>query len=124
MFFETAKSIGNKGEKAAAKFLKKEGYRILKRNFRSAHGEIDIIASNKEYIVFVEVKTRKESEENFKNYGRPGEAVTKTKQQHIIYTANIFLNKFPTDKAKRFDVIEVFIDDKMNFNHIVDAFCL
>lgn len=125
MFFgKTTKEIGDKGEKAAAKMLKKKGYKIVSQNFSSAHGEIDIIAESKDFLVFVEVKTRQDSEINFENYGLPGEAVNKKKQQHIIYTANIFLNTYHTDKAMRFDVIEVFLSNKLRINHIEDAFHL
>lgn len=125
MFFtRSTKEIGACGEKIAASFLKKHGYKIAAMNFLSAHGEIDIIAENKDFLVFAEVKSRKNSDENFKNYGLPSEAVTKKKQQHIIYTANFYLNKHPTKKAIRFDVIEVFLDEKSHVNHIEDAFRL
>ena len=124
MLFNTTKSIGDKGERIAAKLLKKQGYKIVAKNFRCAHGEIDLIAENKEFLVFVEVKTRTESEENFKNYGLPRDAVTKKKQQHIIYTANIYLDKHPTDKSKRFDVIEVYLGKSPYAISISDAFTL
>ena len=125
MFFgRTTKEIGNKGEKIAADYLKKQGYRIVSKNFVSAHGEIDIIAQNKDFLVFVEVKSRKNNEENFKNYGLPSEAVTKNKQKHIIFTAKIYLQQHHTDKALRFDVIEVYMDKNVKVNHIEDAFIL
>ena len=124
LFKESSKSIGTKGEKIAALFLKKHGYKIIKKNFISAHGEIDIIAQNKNFLVFVEVKSRKDSEENFKNYGLPREAVGKNKQKHIIYTARCFIQRYPTDKAMRFDVIEVYLGKNTRVNHIEDAFNL
>ncbi|MBQ8837020.1 MAG: YraN family protein [Clostridia bacterium] len=124
LFGNSTKAIGAAGEKAAAKFLKKRGYKIVKKNFLSAHGEIDIIAENHEFLVFIEVKSRKDSDENFKNYGFPAEAVDKNKQKHIIYTARCFLQRYPTDKAMRFDVIEVYLGEKIKVNHIEDAFCL
>lgn len=122
IFGKSKKEIGNIGEEAAAKTLKKAGYKIRSRNFLSDHGEIDIIAENKEFLVFVEVKTRKNVERYFENYGRPADAVTKKKQQHIIYTAKSYLYKHPTKKAIRFDVIEVFHDDDIKINHIEDAY--
>ena len=72
MFFKkrSTREIGAYGEKAAAKFLKKKGYKIKKMNFLSTHGEIDIIAENKNCLVFVEVKSRKNSEENFIKLGQ------------------------------------------------------
>lgn len=121
---KTTKDIGAKGEKAAAVYLKKQGYKIICKNFSSSHGEIDIIAEDKNFLVFVEVKTRKNIEDNFKNYGRPGEAVDKTKQKHIVSTAKVYLSKHHSDKELRFDVIEVYYDDKIKINHIEDAFIL
>ena len=124
LFGKNTREIGAIGEKAAAKFLKKNGYRILKKNFYSAHGEIDIIAENKEYLVFVEVKSRKNSEVNFINYGLPCEAVDKNKQKHIIYTARCYLQRYPKDKVMRFDVIEVYLGESIRINHIENAFSL
>ncbi len=124
VFGKTTKDIGNKGEKIAALYLKKHGYKIVAKNFSSAHGEIDIIAQNKDFLVFVEVKARKNCEEYFKNYGLPSEAVNKSKQKHIIFTAEIYLQQNPTDKALRFDVIEVYLDKNVKVNHIEDAFVL
>ncbi len=120
----SAAATGKKGEKLAAEYLRSQGYKILARNVRSAHGEIDIIAENREYLVFAEVKTRTENPEHFANYGRPAEAVNKQKQRHIIYTAEVFLQKHPVEKAARFDVIEVLLGAKVRFNHIEDAFRL
>ena len=101
--------IGNLGEKAAAKFLKKHHYRILERNYVAENGEIDIIAKTKDTIVFVEVKTR-----NIKSLGskeaRPASSVTPEKQRKIIKTASRFLGHKYTDLKKRFDVIEVYLD--------------
>lgn len=125
MFFgKNTKEIGSKGEKIAASYLKKRGYKIVAKNFSSAHGEIDIIAQNKEFLVFVEVKSRKDSDENFQNYGLPCEAVTKSKQKHIIFTSRCYLQRHPTEKTMRFDIIEVFLSNKTRVNHIEDAFCL
>ena len=69
----TTKNIGDRGEALAARELKKHGYRILAKNFRSAHGEIDIIAEDRDVLVFVEVKTRKDCAGNFDAYGLPTE---------------------------------------------------
>lgn len=121
---ESSRSVGAKGERIAEKFLKKNGYKVLKKNFLSAHGEIDLIVQNKEFLVFVEVKSRKDSEYNFTNYGLPCEAVNKTKQKHIIYTARHYLQRYPTDKAMRFDVIEVYLGESPRVNHIESAFSL
>lgn len=120
----TAKDIGKRGEKIAAAYLKKQGYKIHAKNVFSAHGEIDIIAENKDFLVFVEVKARKDSPENFEVYGCPCEAVNKKKQQHILYTARIYLEKHPTDKEIRMDVIEVYLGESARIEHIENAFHL
>ena len=118
----TTKNIGDRGEALAARELKKHGYRILAKNFRSAHGEIDIIAEDRDVLVFVEVKTRKDCAGNFDAYGLPCEAVNADKQRHILYTARVFLTQHPTDKYIRFDVIEVYLGKDVRINHIESAF--
>lgn len=121
---KTTKDIGTKGEKIAADYLKKRGYKIIAQNVRSAHGEIDIIAENKEFLVFAEVKTRSDNPKYFAEYGLPCEAVNKNKQQHILYTARVYLETHPTDKAIRLDVLEIYLGTHARVNHIEDAFCL
>lgn len=79
-------STGNKGEELACQYLIKQGYKILKRNFRIRGGEIDIIAEDHEYLVFVEVKTRNSNE-----YGLPVEAITSWKIKYLLKTAQFYL---------------------------------
>ena len=81
-------TFGKIGEDAASAFLKKLGYKIVTRNFRTRFGEVDIIAKDDEQFVFVEVKTRKDDA-----YGAPEEAVTKTKQRHLLAAAQLYLQK-------------------------------
>lgn len=95
-------SKGAAGEVLAARFLRSKGYTILVSNYRTRFGEIDIIASDGQYIAFVEVKTRSED-----SYYAPREAVTEMKQRRIIKTAGIYLRTFPTDLQPRFDVVEI-----------------
>ena len=78
--------IGKVGEQEAVKFLKKKNYKIIDQNFSCKIGEIDIIAYQKDTIVFVEVKTRKNN-----LFGTPGQAVNKSKQKKIIKTALYYL---------------------------------
>lgn len=121
----TAKYIGDRGEAAAARYLKAHGYKIIAKNFRSAHGEIDLVAENRDALVFVEVKTRTDCAARFDAYGLPCEAVNAEKRRHILYTARVFLAKHPTDKYIRFDIAEVYraADGKgMRINHIESAF--
>ncbi|MFP6637749.1 MAG: YraN family protein [Nitrospinaceae bacterium] len=98
--------FGRDGEIAAWTFLKKKGYRILEKNFRSKLGEIDIIAEQDGVIVFVEVKARADHE-----FGHPFNALTPAKQRKIIQTAQSFLaQKRLTEKNVRFDVVALTTD--------------
>lgn len=91
---------GRLGEEYAVGLLRERGYRLLASNFRTRQGEIDIIAENGEYVVFVEVKTRRTGALS------PGyQAVSKTKQKRILSVAEEFLNRFSVNLQPRFDVI-------------------
>ena len=119
--------IGKLGEKLAAKFLKRNGYRIIKRNSHHSHNEIDIIAQNKRYVVFVEVKARTTDTDMYLHFGSPASAVNRAKQSRIIMAAKDYLiHTKHSDKQPRFDVIEVFLnkDDykTLKINHIENAF--
>lgn len=109
------KKTGAAGEKFAAEYLEKAGYKILEKNFHySRFSEIDIIAKEKDTIVFVEVKTRTTS-----NYGHPLEAITPKKLEHIFQTAQYYLQK--TDekyKNYRIDVISILGADKYELEHL------
>lgn len=94
---------GRQGEEIAVKFLQKNNYKILERNYNCRFGEIDIVAKQGEYYVFVEVKSR-----NTLAFGAPREAVTTYKQQRIIGGAKHWLFKRKlTGVPVRFDVVEV-----------------
>lgn len=109
------KILGAVGEKSAVNFLKKQGYKILEKNFKTRVGEIDIIAKDGEEIVFVEVKTRTSD-----NFGEPSEAVNHKKQEKYHYVAEQYLLKKGLQEAIcRFDVIEV---KSEQINHIKSAF--
>jgi putative endonuclease len=95
--------IGKEGEAAAARFLVKRGYKILEQNYRSSLGEIDIIARDRQTIVFVEVKTRGSLE-----YGSPKLAITPGKRRKITMAALLYLKKNSQMRASaRFDVVTV-----------------
>lgn len=98
------KSYGNAGEERAVAFLKEEGYQILQRNFRCRQGEIDIVAMDKEYLCFVEVKRRRTP-----TSGHPFEAISPAKIRHICKTALVYLNmhRLSQDTAIRFDVVAI-----------------
>ena len=91
------------GEALAAKYLTKKRYKIIATNFRSRFGEIDLIVSNRNYLVFVEVKLRKSDQ-----FAPAREFVDYRKQDRIRTTAAIFLSEFPTELQPRFDVIEIY----------------
>ncbi len=112
------RATGNVGEDAAAKYLGKHGYKILERNYAEVGGEIDIIARNREYYVFVEVKTRTLGHESPKE-PRPASAVTPEKQKKIITTAKWFLGTVPKGRKIRFDVIEVYLNEEKEVQRIM-----
>ena len=95
-------SKGAAGEILAARFLRNNGYTILASNYRTRLGEIDIIATDDQYIAFVEVKAREET-----GLFAPREAVTPAKQRRILQTAALFLQQHPTELQPRFDVVEI-----------------
>ena len=96
-------SRGKKGEDLAVSYLQSLGYRILERNFKKRYGEIDIIALDKEVLVFVEVKTRWSEK-----FGPPEEAVTPWKLKSIIKTAKYYKLLHPElPSAMRIDVVAI-----------------
>lgn len=107
--------IGKKGEKIARQYLERKEYTIIETNFTSKQGEIDIIAQDKDELVFIEVKTRTNE-----IYGKPIEAVNVQKQKHIINTAKYYLYANHLENVfVRFDVIEVFLmGNTSKINHI------
>lgn len=116
------KKSGDYGEELAARFLKSRGYEIIEQNYHSKYGEIDIIAKNDRNIAFVEVKSR-----SSEYCGLPREAVTPAKQRKIIRTAYAYLIKNESDLSPRFDVIEVYFNNKTDLKpqkltHIKSAF--
>lgn len=98
------KKIGNRGEDLAANFLEKNGFTILNRNFRAGRfGEIDIIASENEYICFIEVKTR-----TGKLYGTPAEAVGYDKRMRLKKLAWMYMKQERLgERNMRFDIVEI-----------------
>ncbi|OGE19646.1 YraN family protein [Candidatus Daviesbacteria bacterium RIFCSPLOWO2_02_FULL_41_8] len=82
------KDVGNSGEETACRYLQKQGYKILGRNYRIRGGEIDIVAKDKEALVFVEVKTRWSHE-----YGSPAESMTPWKIKFLLKTAKFYVQK-------------------------------
>ena len=110
--------VGKKGEDLAAYYLLKLGYKILVRNWRFNHKELDIIATKDNYLVFIEVKTR-----TVNGIERPQDAITLRKQKKLIIAANAFIEQKNINMDARFDVISVILDgNKHEIEHIDDAF--
>jgi len=114
-------ALGKKGEDIAVKYLKKKGYEILDKNYKTSIGEIDIIAKDKDIIVFIEVKTR-----ITKRFGEPFESITKEKKYRIFKIALFYLtkNKNLSHLQIRFDVISILFKNQYYIKHIIDAFRL
>ena len=95
--------LGERGEEAAAQYLRRSGYKVLVRRFRSKRGEIDIVCRDRDWLVFVEVKTRKSEQ-----FGVPSEAVDEKKQRHITKVALDYLRLLDYPPVRfRFDIVEV-----------------
>lgn len=116
-----AQPLGIRGEKAAAKYLKRHGYKVITTRLRQRYGEIDIIALEGETVVFVEVKTRRDASQ-----GRGAEAVDSERQSRLTRAALAFLKSHGLlEYPSRFDVIEVYWSNNQRspkINHIREAF--
>lgn len=116
---KTEKQIqGSSGEQMAANLLLQKGYKILERNWRCGHLEVDIIAENNDYLVIVEVKTRKTA-----IFGPPEVFVDQQKQRHLIKAAMYYAKFKKVTKEIRFDIISVINNPEVQeVNHIENAF--
>lgn len=121
------RKTGYAGENIACDFLVRCGYSIVKQNYYTAKGEVDIICEDEKYIVFVEVKTRFDTPSIIK-YGRPALAVNSKKKEHLIFSAKDYLRKNNCGKKPRLDVIEVYLSEcedgfiSANIKHYKNAF--
>ncbi len=112
--------LGRKGEKQACRYLKKNGYRILRHNFRCESGEIDLIAQDGPEVVFVEVKTRRNED-----YIQTEKVVNNTKQKRIRSAARYFIRRFKLQYYQpRYDIIVVIwpVHEKPEIRHTLRAF--
>ncbi|MEK7092413.1 MAG: YraN family protein [Patescibacteria group bacterium] len=104
--FHVANPIARLGENQATLYLQKKGYKILERNFKARYGEIDIIATHKDTLVFVEVKTRTSNE-----FGTPFEAITPWKLKAVVRTAQFYeLTHKKLPEALRIDAVAVLLN--------------
>ena len=104
------KELGNKGENFAAEYYKKLGFDIVKQNYTCLGGEIDIIAENEEYILFIEVKTRSDN-----SFYQPSEAVDYQKQKRLTVAAVKYLAETGSEKRSQFDIFEVYAHNNRIF---------
>lgn len=114
--------LGRWGEGIAAEYLRKKRYTIVAANYRCRFGEIDLIAENRQFLVFVEVKLRKSAA-----FAEAMEFVDRRKQERLKETAAIYLSQNETQKQPRFDVIEIYAPGgtqtrKPTVRHWEDAF--
>lgn len=112
--------LGKEGEEIAEKYLAQQGYQILERNYHSQQGEIDFIARDRDFLVFVEVKSY-----SFRSYGSPVGAVRKAKKQSLVHAAQTYLYKNNIQKTHcRFDVVAIFnrFNGQRIIEHYRDAF--
>lgn len=110
------------GEELAAEYLRKKRYKLLAAGYRSRFGEIDLIASDRKFLVFVEVKLRKSAQ-----FAKALEYVDRRKQNRIRTTAQMYLAQNPTALQPRFDVIEIYAPEGIEtaypeIYHLEDAF--
>lgn len=113
-------NTGVLGEEFTAQRLQQRGYRILARNYHTPYGELDIIAATQKYIVFVEVKTRRDA-----SMVPPEENVTLSKQKRLLRAALLYLQRYPTELQPRFDVAGVTMEPSgmvTGFHYLANAF--
>ena len=114
--------VGSWGESLAAEYLRKKHYKLVATNYRCRFGEIDLIVSDRKYLVFVEVKLRKSDK-----FAMACEFVDSHKQERLRTTAELYLSQNPTDLQPRFDVIEIYAPNGIDtvrpeIIHMEDAF--
>ena len=117
-----SKLVGSWGEALAAEYLREKHFKIIAVGFHSRFGEIDLIAKDRKFVVFVEVKLRKSAD-----FAAAREYVNRSKQDRIRATASVYLSKNPTNLQPRFDVVEIYAPDGVEtkdpvIEHMEDAF--
>ena len=118
----TSKLSGAWGEAIAAEYLRKKRYKLVAAGYHSRFGEIDLIVCNKKYLVFVEVKLRKNAD-----FAEGRDYVNRYKQDRLRVTASMYLSQNPTQLQPRFDIIEIYAPrgtqtENPEINHLEDAF--
>ena len=110
-------NTGRLGEQLAAELLLNKGYKILEKNWRWGKGEIDLICTYQDSLIFVEVKTRSVS-----TFGHPEDAVSANKQQRMFELAAEYMFRIQYEEEYRFDIISIVLQPKLDIKHYQDAF--
>ncbi len=113
-------ALGKRGEDLAHRYLRSSGYMVVARNYRPAGGEVeaDIVARQKDIVVFVEVKSRASGD-----FGAPDRAIGADKQKNIIRAARAYVTRAGIDWSQvRFDTISIVFTDPPSITHLKDAF--
>lgn len=113
--------FGELGERIAERWLRRAGWRVLQRRFRSGHRDIDLVVERDGTVVFVEVKARRGD-----RFGQPIEAVNWRKQRELARSAHVWISRHGrSDECYRFDVVGVLVDgERVRVRHVADAFSL
>lgn len=117
-----SKILGAWGECTAAEYLRKKKYMVVAAGYQCRFGEIDLIVKDRKYLVFVEVKLRKNQD-----FAAAREFVDRRKRDRIRATASMYLSQNPTDLQPRFDVLEIYAPDGVRtvvpeIEHLENAF--
>ena len=113
--------FGELGERIAERWLRKNGWRLVQRRFRSGHRDIDLIVERGDTVAFVEVKARRGA-----RFGDPVEAVNWAKQRELARSAHVWIDRHGRpDESYRFDVVGVLVEgDRVRVRHVANAFVL
>jgi len=115
---KATREIGKDGEDIALKYLLKQGYKLLQRNWHFGKYEVDLIIENDEYLVFVEVKFRSSN-----YFGEPEIFVSDKQKHNLVKAANRYISRYGVEKEARFDIISIVMqNNKPSIKHIEDAF--
>jgi putative endonuclease len=114
-------AFGELGERIAERWLRRQGWRVLQRRFRSGHRDIDLVVERDGTVAFVEVKARRGS-----RFGDPVEAVNWNKQRQLVKSAVTWIDRHGRpSESYRFDVVGVLIEgERVRVRHIANAFSL
>lgn len=117
-----SKMLGSWGEALAAEYLRKNNWRVIAHGYSCRYGEVDLIAQNGKFLLFVEVKLRKSA-----SFAFARDYVDRYKQDRIRITASIYLSEYPSTLQPRFDVIEIYAPEGIKtvhpeIYHMEDAF--